>query len=274
MLGKLLKQDFRATARVMLPVCLIALILAAFTRGCAALTKSAAATAPWRLQNADFLSFVTNVLGVLFVISLIAVLVLAFILMVWRFYRSFLTDEGYLMFTLPVTTAKLVLSKLIVALVWFVVSIAVVVLSCVIVGADSRVIEVFYNVEGSAPWSGGQLRAVLLSIFAFALIHETTFCLQCYASMAIGQSHRRQKELMSVVFFFVFYIAIQILSSIGLLTIMGMNPGVYVEKLVTPDAVYRFVQTILWSFAGVSALIAVIFYGITHRMLKRKLNLQ
>ena len=40
MLGKLLKQDFRATARVMLPVCLIALILAAFTRGCAALLNA------------------------------------------------------------------------------------------------------------------------------------------------------------------------------------------------------------------------------------------
>lgn len=40
-----------------------------------------------------------------------------------RFYKNFFTDEGYLMFTLPVKTSDLLLSKLLVAILWRLISI-------------------------------------------------------------------------------------------------------------------------------------------------------
>lgn len=46
-----------------------------------------------------------------------------------RFYKNLFTDEGYLMFTLPVTPAKLLLSKGLVAALWRIISIALMMLS-------------------------------------------------------------------------------------------------------------------------------------------------
>ena len=73
MLRKLLKQEFRATARVMLPLYLVTFVL------------------------------------------VLAALIQA----VLRFRSNLLGDEGYVMFTLPVSTHQLVWAKLITSVVWF-----------------------------------------------------------------------------------------------------------------------------------------------------------
>ena len=49
-------------------------------------------------------------------------LLLTLVLMVYRFYKNLMTDEGYLMFTLPVSRSQLIWSKLMVALAWGVLS--------------------------------------------------------------------------------------------------------------------------------------------------------
>mgnify|MGYP006988889638 CR=1 FL=1 len=51
--------------------------------------------------------------------AIVAAVVMTVVLMVSRFYRNLLRNEGYLMFTLPVSAHALVWSKLIVSLVWF-----------------------------------------------------------------------------------------------------------------------------------------------------------
>ena len=42
--------------------------------------------------------------------------------MVYRFYKNLMTDEGYLMFTLPVSRSQLIWSKLIVSMAWGILS--------------------------------------------------------------------------------------------------------------------------------------------------------
>ncbi len=49
-----------------------------------------------------------------FSLALIAAVVTTIVLMILRFYRNLMTDEGYLMFTLPVSTTELICSQLIV----------------------------------------------------------------------------------------------------------------------------------------------------------------
>ena len=85
MLGKLLKYEFRATGRLFLPLYGALVIFA--------------------LINALLLSFreipqLPAVLAMLVNILLaIAVFVVTFIVMIQRFYKNLLSDEGYLMFT-------------------------------------------------------------------------------------------------------------------------------------------------------------------------------
>ena len=120
MLRKLLKHEFRATARIMGPLYLILLV-----------TAMGANFSARVMDRAD--SRLLNALGALvvmaFVVAIIGVCFMSFFLMLQRFYRNLLRDEGYIMFTLPASVHQQVWSKLIVSTVWYVLTAAVVVLS-------------------------------------------------------------------------------------------------------------------------------------------------
>lgn len=101
MLRKLLKHEFRATARVMIPLYLITVLLAVLTR----------ATALWAemvtfdgMLGRNFLALLSGIIIFGFVLALIATFVVAVILAILRFRSNLMADEGYVMFTLPVST--------------------------------------------------------------------------------------------------------------------------------------------------------------------------
>ena len=119
MLTKLLKHEFRATARIMGPLYLVLLAVALGFNFSARLMDSG--------------NFVLNMLAALvvmaYVVAITAVFIVAFILMLQRFYKNLLGDEGYIMFTLPASVHQHVWSKLIVSAVWFIATGVVVFLS-------------------------------------------------------------------------------------------------------------------------------------------------
>ena len=110
MLRKLIKHELRATSRIMLPLFLLVLVTAA---GGNLATK--------KLLETD-ISFL-NVLGIIlltaFMVAIAAVCIVAFFLMVQRFYKNLLQDEGYVMMTLPVSVHQHIWSKVLVSIIWF-----------------------------------------------------------------------------------------------------------------------------------------------------------
>ncbi|MFR7768693.1 MAG: hypothetical protein ACLU0Z_08965 [Oscillospiraceae bacterium] len=125
MLGKLLKQDFRATARIILPVYAAVPVLGLFTGLITRLCEN---------QNGFLIRAIGALVSFVFSLSLIAAVVTTIVLMILRFYRNLMTDEGYLMFTLPVSTTELICSKLIVSVVWFLGALAVDALGLLVTG--------------------------------------------------------------------------------------------------------------------------------------------
>jgi len=106
MLGKLLKYEFKATARTLLPLYAALLIISVISN---------------LLLHSDFQ--IASVISItVFGALLMAVFIVTLILMIQRFYRNLLSDEGYLMFTLPVKTNRLIFSKMIVTFVWFLIA--------------------------------------------------------------------------------------------------------------------------------------------------------
>lgn len=101
MLSKLLKYELRASGRILLPV--YALLLA--SAGCCSLFYKLAADHPYRTGAASVLMGLLNVAFWIFVVSTGAITAL---LMIYRFYKNYMTDEGYLMFTLPVNRHQLI----------------------------------------------------------------------------------------------------------------------------------------------------------------------
>ena len=285
MLGKLLKHEFRATGRIMLPA-LGALILLA---GLANLSyrgieyNAATAEGPF----AVFVRLVLLFTIILFFLGLFAAVVMSVVLMVQRFYRNLMRDEGYLMFTLPVSVHGLVWSKLIVSFVWITLTglIATALFLLTILNFASVGFAEFFgfwpevmaelteNLRelGITP---AYLNGTLVFYICLMIVSTLSSCLHFYAAMAIGHSFAKDKVLLSIVFFIAISFGFQILStalSIGLVPLLE-NYLEAIDFQGTGDA-YRLFNS-LWAYSGVLALLqGVILYFLTVIPLKKGLNL-
>ena len=95
MLGKLMKYELKACGRIFVPLYVAILVVAAII-GVFSNTES--------FQVASILIFILMAL-------FIGLMVVTIVLIIQRFKKSLLEDEGYLMFTLPVSIKNLILSK-------------------------------------------------------------------------------------------------------------------------------------------------------------------
>ena len=274
MLRKSLKHEFRATTRVMLPV-FIALVLLAV-----------AARFSVRLLNVNTLPGVLKGVSVamliLFVISLIAAGVGVIILTVVRFYRSFLSNEGYLTMTLPVSVHTHISSRLIVSVVWYALT-AVAITLCVMVMAlsSSDLSSIFNGVREmiEAVAEEGLTGHLVLMAIEF-LILCVTGCsyvsLLLYAALAVGHSFNRHKKGLSVLFAFAFYHAVQILGTVAVFALAKVDwNGVFIDlEAQSSLAAVRFAEGAMGVSILVNILLCAVFYFITHFFLSRKLNLE
>ena len=116
MLSKLLKYEFKATCRIYgglyLAILAAAALLGAFFRFPALVSE-----------------FPIVVVTTVYLMLCVAIAVITALTIIQRFTRNLLGREGYLMHTLPVTPAQLILSKLISSMVWLLCSILVIALS-------------------------------------------------------------------------------------------------------------------------------------------------
>lgn len=267
MLGKLLKHELRATSRIMLPVYALLVI----STGLFVLFVNLS-----NRYDVLALEVFRMITGAIFCITIVGVSVLTLALMVYRFYKNYMTDEGYLMFTLPVSTGELIWSKLIVSVVW---SLASSVLSCV---AGLLALNLIPEVRISLPnlselldmigLSSGQLTLYIIELALMLLFSTLSSFLMFYGAIALGHSFANHKIGLSVVFYLAFSTAQSIiLSFAGVYGIIGLAEGGAFDAAPDPGQVYQL--TVLGS-GGLSLLIGAALYILTHQMLKRRLNLQ
>ena len=269
MLGKLLKHEFQAAGRMMLPVWLALLVLGVFTN-----------LATRIMVDSDALAL--NILGVLivvlFVFGCVAASVMSIVTMVLRFQRSVLSREGYLTHTLPVGIHSLIWSRMIVAVVYQALTIGVIV--------GSTVIAIFQT--GIVQEAIAVFRLALQELMAQAHIHGVFYivefvvmmlagglvcCLMFYTALSIGHSFANHKMLLSVVFYFVLYCANQLL---GLLMIVATVNSRLVQDLLDTrymQQVFLDTHLLMGLVIGVLLVLSAIYYILTTVMLKRKLNL-
>ena len=205
MLGKLMKHEFRATARIMLPVmgAMVALALLAnlSIRGLAG-----------NLSDVPLLRILFVLIIIFFSVAVVATAVMSLVIMVSRFYRNLLKDEGYLMFTLPVSIHELIWSKLIVSLVWFLGTGLLIFLVMTLMALNlshtnlQMILEQFPSWSEISRWLDetgirGQLVTLLVQGVLGTLIGILAACLHFYGAMALGHMFSKDKVLLSIVFF-------------------------------------------------------------------------
>lgn len=274
MLRKLMKHELRATARLMLPLYLVVLLLAVGARF--SVTWFLDASTGNRTMN-----FILDLLGGLmivgFAVGLVAVFVVALVLMILRFRSNLLGDEGYVMFTLPVSTHQLVWSKLIVSTVWFAGAALVDALALVILAINSAFFtnlgEIFYRVlEKFTAYYAVNGVLMVAELLLLCVMVAINLCLEFYTPLSIGHSFDRHKMFLSVVFFFVIQAVGQF---VGGTLLFASAPAL--------DAVSGFMDTLppemvlhggLWFAILATVVYSAVLYVINHLMLSRKLNLE
>ena len=276
MLRKSLKHEFRATARVMLPVFIALLSLSVVTH----LTSRF-------FLNGD-VHWVLSALGVcmvvLFFLGVAAVAFSVFALTIVRFYRSFLSEQGYLTLSLPVSTHTHIFSRLLVAVVWYTLSALAIMAAIGLMSLGNNWSAVFGAIgdiirglwQAWASLTGGQRAlAVLLGLEMLVSVVAScaASCLLLYAAMAVGHSFNRYKKALSVLFAFLFYHAVQILMFLGVFAVTMGDIDLELD-LDTPTAVLGVGNVFFAVIIVVELAIAAVFYFVTHHFLTKKLNLE
>ena len=268
MFFRLLKQDARATGRIMIVLYAAVLVLAAATRLMAEFFDDNV--------GSILIMIFSRLLTVLFVVAVVACIVMTFVLMLIRFYRNFLTDEGYLMFTLPVTKGQLIWSKLLVSVFWAVVSGLVGILASFILSVGTDAQDVLFGLDLSRffePFTTGQSVVIVLVIVAAVLLYLAYTYLRCYAAMAVGQSFGNHKLLLSVVFYIIFGIA----ESIVLVTLLSnvLTESNIINALEAASAEpFAAVMSTIGRFDVTYLILCTVYFVITYLFFRKRLNLQ
>ena len=277
MLGKLIKQELRATSRVMLPLIAAVLVLAILSGISVVLLD--------REQDLGFMTVVFVLTLIAFTVCVFAVCVAALVVMIERFYKNLLGSEGYLMFTLPVSVDALVWAKLIVSFIWFAVTAVAVVLAMMLMvvvsanfaftGEDAAIVRSAVH-EVFAQIGAGNVIGVTLETLAALFITSVTTCLHFYFAMAIGQSFANHKGAWSVVFYFIISVGVSVLSGSVLGALNGSGLLDLFEITVndlTLSGSFAAVHAVLIGNIILSAVLAAILYFPTTALLKKRLNL-
>lgn len=258
MLKKLLKHDFISVWRLAFPIFSIATIIVLFA---------------FTMCNIDSDSSLLRIFSTLLfptgIIVLIVTCVVIFCLPVLHFYRNLMTGEGYLSFTLPVTTYQIVLSKLIVGAVTMLVNLAFTVGGFLLLLSTEADLSTF-SLKGLHMPDGASV-APFIAVMIITIIIATV-CQQIYLYLAVclGQVVSKNKIIGSVLGYAIIYAANQVINLV-LLAILLLCIGF--DNLDTFMANTETLLVFLSLLAAEYAILGSVSYFLSGRILKNRLNL-
>ena len=271
MLIKLLKYEFKATARVYGGMYL-ALLAVAGLLGFGIHRQDLGG-----LRSGELFF---ELMFVLYSVLVLALVVVTVITVIQRFTKNLLGREGYLMHTLPVTESELVASKFLSSAVWLLVSAVVGTVSLgivVVLSTDLGAIDwsgfwkdvaelkrsMEFNILGTVVWTG---------LLCYARVLCTILCI--YAACMVGHLVPSHPGIVSVAAFFFLSWAQGKLETL-------LDAGGMVRILMGPTA--GNVSGMVWLEGGtgtffavsfaITAAFGVVYFLLTTWLMKKKLNL-
>lgn len=262
MLGKLLKYEIKATGRTFIPL-YIALVLVALVN---------------HLSLLGDIRFSFGLTTMLLVGLFIALAVVTLVVLIQRFNKNLLGDEGYLMFTLPVKPYQLILSKLLITVFWTIISgiVAMITFILLVGGFDFAFLKEFFTVLFTrmdiitSTWAEAmqdeffrQAIMLMITVCFAGLFSYVGTILQIYLSLSIGQLPfcSKHRGISAFIAFFVINFVLQ--------TVVVLAGSVLVRNFITPPVGLMCTLTLLGSL-----LIDCILFFATNYILNKHLNLE
>ncbi len=313
MLGKLLKYEFRATVRLYLPLYLVVLVFGL-------LGRFSIFGVPWSVTSGsnkgsilwtsysvspdatgfwgEVIAAVVTLILVGYIMVVMGAFVVHFIITLQRFWKNLMGDEGYLMFTLPVSTDALLWSKAITALVWSVATILVVLLSVVLLCWNPAVTQVMQELMD---YIRDPMRLEIKQLF-LACFPPLTWAVMVilmvlggfqklfllYSSMAIGHTVKNHKVMASLGGYLALSMVEGIISTIISATLMPVIARPLDDLTFAVEAPFYSTEEILrfceafgemfngivtMSF-GIGIIVTVATYLLVRYLLQTQLNLE
>lgn len=257
MLSKLMKYELQASAKTFLPLYGVLLLFALVNR---------------LLFNFSF-GALQGIAITIYSGLMVAVAVLTIIVSIQRFYKTLLTEEGYLMFTLPVKTWQLVISRLFTAMIWVIASGIVALGSILIVNARADMYQSFITVwrvvVQQTSMQGVNIYLLGAEGFALLFLGMTSNILLIYTAIAIGHLFQQKQLLASFGAYMGIIIVMQTIARLFVTILKRFNIAEYIQNLDMNVVTYG---------TGFVFIIGIIIWGsclfaLTTYILNRRLNL-
>lgn len=280
MVRKLIKYDFWSYLRLLLPIQIILI-------GIAAINRIVQIFEPQTLYSArDYLFanggdgayrtvFISSL--VLYIVSIIVCLLMTVIVSIVRFYQGMYTNEGYLNHTLPVTPAQHIIAKMLTSLIFTLGSLLAVFISLNVITLGEVNVEVykafFYMIRVIGEDIGGH---VALYIVEFVLL-VISFCafvyFKLYFCISVGQLVNKLKILLAFGVFFGIYIVRQIIGTVLVITVfMNSELMMDIANWIFHNRIAYF-HILLCSGIFIFCLLGSIYYFVSKYIMSKKLNL-
>ncbi|MFC2662399.1 MAG: hypothetical protein ACFNYI_04535, partial [Eubacterium sp.] len=191
------------------------------------------------------------------------------------FYKSLLGTEGYLRFSLPVSTGQQLASKTINALIWMVLAGILAILSIIFltvpaVGYTSLhqgMVQMFNSGFHISP----EFTSFAWQVILLAIAGGISFVLKVFMSITVGHEWTAHP----VVGALLMYIGVSILETIVANVLpVGSSLTKVMNTISMNTASDSVLHGLLWGSLAITLVMAAIFYAVTWYMLDRRLNLQ
>ena len=266
MLGKLIKHEFKDTAQNFCAMYLIVLLIGVVLKVAIEIEVS------FKIDNI-ILDIVSLIMVTAFVLRILAIMFGTIILILKRFYDNVVKDEGYLTFTLPVSTGKIIATKALVSYLWIIISgLAILVMGLLMfVGHTDAfiiikkgIVETCDKISNAGLWSGVILLIIVILVSLYSYISVG------YACFSVGQTWNKNKLLGAVITYVVIYFVTQIISVVAMVVIFGSNMTV-LDDVAMVDKSFDYLMIFSLALTVIKCAVCDI---ITHVVLRKKLNLQ
>lgn len=260
MLGKLMKYELKACGRIFIPLYIAILCVAAII-GIFSNTQM--------LQIPAILIFVLMAL-------FIALSVMTVVLILQRFKKNLLEDEGYLMFTLPVSTKSLIFSKYLTSVIYIIFSTIISILAFVIMlflggNLDTSINIEFWNTVNQVLAQRDFVMPIIMMIIS-GFLSYTLFIFIVYLAISIGQLpiFNKNRILFGVISFFVINIIVVIIQSFvkGIFIFNAYENVGDIYSVLSAFNLYAVISIIT------NIVIIIILFVVTNWILNKKLNLE
>lgn len=269
MLRKLMKYEFKATGRLLVPLYGALLIFAILNHFIFNKINTSGI-------SDSFIGIITFISIFAYGFIMAAIFVATFFIIVQRFHKNLLGKEGYLMHTLPIKPYKNILNKLFISIIWTIISCFVAFLSICIIAFSKDTFSFFItnlfsalseikHHYGSMPYVIGFELVLASLVSVFMLI------MKLYASMSIGHLFNSKKIFLS----FVAFVGLSILEDICNTILSDIF---FTDSIINITSFSLSSLNLLSTIIISSIIIQLIYFSIylfvTNYILTNKLNLE